>query len=206
MKMATFAAKYLVPGAASGVTGRVGEFSGDLGKQLSMENLTKKDLERAEKELIKEDRDRKKKHHMMEASRERLRSDIRRKYGIQKRRAHQPVDIHAGILMPKSQKDLERVEKELDKEERDRKKKHLMMEASRERLRSVIREKYGIQKRRAHQPVETHTGILTPKREKELLLAAEKEEEEDDDCTCIPCSCTWASLCSPFLSKNTKHS
>lgn len=143
--MASFAAKYLVSSAASGVTGRVGEFSGDLGKQLSMENLTKKDLERAEKELNKEERDRKKKHYKMEASRERLRSDIRRKYGIQKRRAHQPV--------------------------------------------------------------ETHTGILTPKSEKELLLVAEKEEEpEDDDCPCIPCSCTWASLCCPFFSKNTKHS
>ena len=142
--MATFAAKYLVSSAASGVTSRVGEFSGDLGKQLSMENLTKKDLEKAEKILNKEERDLKKKHYMMKATRERLRSDIRRKYGIKKRRAHQPV--------------------------------------------------------------ETHTGILMPKSEKELLLAAEKEEEEDDDCTCIPCSCTWASLCCPFLSKNNKHS
>lgn len=142
--MATFAAKYLVSSAASGVTGRVGEFGGDLGKQLSMENLTKKDLERAEKELNKEERERKKKHYRMEASREKLRTDMRGKYGIQKRRAHEPV--------------------------------------------------------------ETHTGILMPKSEKELLLATEKEEEEDDDCTCSPCSCTWAYLCCPFLSKNTKHS
>ena len=205
--MASFAAKYLVSNAASGVTSRVGEFSGDLGKQLSMENLTKKDLEKAEKILNKEERDLKKKHYMIKAARERLRSDIRRKYGIKKRRAHQPVETHTGILTPKSAKNLERAEKELDKKERgDLKKKHYMMEAARERLRSDIRRKYGIKKRRAHQPVETHSGILTPKSEKELLLVAEKEEEEDDDCTCSPCSCTWASLCCPFLSKNTKHS
>ena len=104
--MASFAAKYLVSSAASGVTGRVGEFGGDLGKQLSMENLTKKDLERAEKERNKEEMDRKKKHYRMEASREKLRTGIRGKYGIQKRRAHEPVETHTGILMPKSEKEL----------------------------------------------------------------------------------------------------
>ena len=104
--MATFAAKYLVSSAASGVTGRVGELSGDLGKQLSMENLSKKELERTEKELDKEERERKKKHYKMEASREKLRSDIRGKYGIEKRRAHEPVETHTGILMPKSEKEL----------------------------------------------------------------------------------------------------
>ena len=144
-----------------------------------MENLTKKDLESAEKELIKKEKARE--YYMMEASGEkRVLSDIRRKYGIQ--------DY------------LERVEKALN-EWRDRKKKHFMKEPSRERQRSNIGEKNGNQERRVHQPVETHTGILTPKSEKELLLAAEKE---DDDCTCIPCSCTLASLCC-FSSKNTKH-
>ena len=53
--MATFAAKYLVSSAASGVSNRVGELSGDIGKQLSTENLSKKDLDRAEKELYKEE-------------------------------------------------------------------------------------------------------------------------------------------------------
>lgn len=104
-----------------------------------------------------------------------------------------------------SKKELERAEKELNKEEKERKKKHYKMEASREKVRSDIRGKYGIQKRRAHEPVETHTGILMPKSEKELLLAAEKEEEEDEDCICSPCS-SWFYLCCPFLSKNTKHS
>lgn len=104
--MATFAAKYLVSSATSGVTGRVGELSGDLGKQFSMENLSKRDVERAEKELNKEEKERLKKHHKMEASREKLRSDIRGKYGIKKRRGHEPVETHTGILMPKSEKEL----------------------------------------------------------------------------------------------------
>lgn len=104
--MAAFAAKYIVSSATSGVTGRVGELSGDLGKQLSMENLSKKDLERAEKELNKEEKARKKKHYQMEASRQKLRSDIRGKYGIKKRRAHEPVETHTGILMPRSEKEL----------------------------------------------------------------------------------------------------
>ena len=146
-----------------------------------MENLTKKNLKSSE-ELIKKKKARE--YYMMEASGEsRVLSDIRRKHGIQ--------DY------------LERVEKALN-EWRDRKKKHFMKEPSRERQRSNIGEKNGNQERRVHQPVKTHTGILTPKSEKELLLAAGKKGEEDDDCTCIPCSCTLASLCC-FLSKNTKH-
>lgn len=104
--MATFAAKYFVSGAASGVSNRVGELSGDIGKQLSTESLSKKDLDRAEKELYKEETSRKKKHLKMEASREKLRSDIRGKYGITKRKGHEPVESHSGILMPRSEKEL----------------------------------------------------------------------------------------------------
>lgn len=104
--MASFGAKYLVSSAASGVTGRVGELSGDIGKQLSLESLSKKDLERAEKVLHKEENERKKKHLRMEASREKVRSDIREKYGIKKRRGHEPVETHTGILMPRSEKEL----------------------------------------------------------------------------------------------------
>ena len=104
--MATFAAKYLVSSAASGMTGRVGDLGDDLGKRISMENLSKKELERAEKELSKEDKERRKKHLKTEASREKLRSDIRGKYGIKKRKGHDPVETHSGILMPRSEKEL----------------------------------------------------------------------------------------------------
>lgn len=104
--MATFAAKYLVSSATSGVTGRVGELGGDLGKQFSMENLSKKDVERAEKELNKQEKERKKKHLKMEASREKIRSDIRGKYGITKRKGHEPIETHTGILMPRSEREL----------------------------------------------------------------------------------------------------
>lgn len=117
--MATFAAKYLVSSATSGVTGRVGELGGDIGKTLSMENLNKKDIERAEKELNKEAKARKKKHHKMEAIREKLRSDMRGKYGIKKRRAHEPVETHTGILMPKSEKELLISPADKDQEEDD---------------------------------------------------------------------------------------
>ncbi|KAJ7392427.1 hypothetical protein OS493_012090 [Desmophyllum pertusum] len=117
--MATFAAKYLVSSATSGVTGRVGELSGDFGKQLSMENLSNKDLDRAEKELNKEEMQRKKKHYKMEESREKLRTDMRGKYGIQKRRAHEPVETHTGILMPKSEKELLLAAEKGEEEEED---------------------------------------------------------------------------------------
>lgn len=104
--MATFAAKYLVSSATSGMTGRVGDLGEDLGKQFSMENLSKKELDRAEKELSREEKERRKKHLKMEASREKLRSDIRGKYGITKRKGHEPVETHTGILMPRGEKEL----------------------------------------------------------------------------------------------------
>lgn len=104
--MATFAAKYLMSSATSGVAGRVGELGGDIGKRLSMENLSKKDLERAERQLYKEENERKKKHLHQEASREKRRSEIRGKYGIKKRKGHEPVESHTGILMPRSEKEL----------------------------------------------------------------------------------------------------
>lgn len=141
--MAGFAAKHLVSSATGGMAGRVGEFGGEFGKQLSMENLhlTKKELERAEKEL--------------------------------------------------------------NRREQERKKKNLEKEASREKVRSNIREKYGIKKRRGHEPVETHSGILMPRSEKELLLSVNKSEgddevEDDDDCGCSSC-CPWTS-CLPCFS------
>lgn len=106
--MAGFAAKHLVSSATGGMAGRVGELGGDFGKQLSMENLhlTKKEIERAEKELERREKERKKKHTEKEASREKLRSNIRGKYGIKKRRGHEPVETHSGILMPRSEKEL----------------------------------------------------------------------------------------------------
>lgn len=143
--MAGFAAKYLVSSATGGVTGRVGELGGDLGKQFSVENL-----------------------HMSKA-------------------------------------DMERAEKERHKRDKERKKKHIEMELSREKLRSDIRGKYGIKKRKGHEPVETHTGILMPRSEKELLLSAAKqdESEEEDDCECCSC-CPWTS-CFPCFSSSIKH-
>ena len=112
--MTTFAAKYLVSSATGGVTNKVGEFGGDIGKQISLENLSKKDLERAEKDLDRKDKKRQKKHYKMELTRQKLRDNIRGKYGITKRRAHEPVETHTGILMPRSEKELLLEEKQED--------------------------------------------------------------------------------------------
>ena len=89
--MATFAAKYLVSGVS---------------KQLSLESLNKLDFERVEKELGNEDTQRKKKHAKMELERKQVREDIREKYGINPRKAHDPVHSRSGLLVIQSEKDV----------------------------------------------------------------------------------------------------
>lgn len=90
--MATFAAKYLVSGVS---------------KQINLETLTKLDFDRAEKELEKEDTERRKKHAKQEKGRQKLRQNIREKYSIDERKGHEAgVQNRSGLLVAKTEKDL----------------------------------------------------------------------------------------------------
>lgn len=70
-----------------------------------------------------------------------------------------------------NKKDIERVEKELNKEVKVRKKKYYKMEVIREKLWFDMRGKYGIKKRWVYELVEIYIGILMLKSEKELLIS-----------------------------------
>ena len=100
--MASFAAKYLVSGATGGVTRTVGGFSDELSNRVhgSLESADKKELERSNRELERKEEKRKKQYQKKEAERQQLREAIRGKYGIEKRKSHDPMTTHTGLMSP----------------------------------------------------------------------------------------------------------
>lgn len=104
--MANFAAKYLVSGATDGVTRTVGEFSDELSSRVhsSLDSAEKKELERTNKELEKKEVKRRKQYQKKEAERQQVRAKIRGKYGIEKRKSHEPTETHTGVMSPQDER------------------------------------------------------------------------------------------------------
>lgn len=104
--MAEFAAKYLVKNATGEVTRSVGDLGGGLSSRVhgTFELVDKKELERLSKELERKERRRRKKHEEKEAERQKIRSKILLKYGIEKRKVYQPTETHSGFVCPQDER------------------------------------------------------------------------------------------------------
>lgn len=111
--MASFAAKYLVSSATSGVRTTIGEqFSEE-------EQPSKEEVEKLEKHLEKEEEKRRMKHAHLEEKRSKNRERIRMKYGIEKSKRHEPAETHSGLIIRKISKSHEKEHLLQDDEEEE---------------------------------------------------------------------------------------
>lgn len=111
------------------------------------------------------------------------------------------VDKQFGNEEQVAKEEMERIEREVEKEEEVRRKRYMETEAKRSKIRDQIRNKYGIKKSERHDAAIKQRTSHTS--EKDFLL--EEEEEEDEGCCPSLCMCScWPCFSNSSKSKHSK--